>query len=1029
MRRAANDDQDRVSVWLQSAAQGDWTRLDRRLSWEGIDLDQARTILGTIPASFTDYHPFWFATLQELLEYLEECPDGFRWHLEDEDRAKIAFADALVPLAAFGLRQLRGGLARRFARDLQTELARRLSAVCSLTLGEVFLHDRAADGDLEQLLADPAGEPQTARYYKFCRRMRDEGWLEVFDEYPGLARLVAITIRFWIHDSSQFLDRLAEDQAEFADRFFDGVSHTVQSIEGAGSDPHRNGRSVRIITFDNGDRLVYKPRSFAIDVAWSALLAWARRRDPDLDLQAPAVWNRGEYGWAEFIRHTPCEDLEAVSRFYRRTGMLACLLHALMGTDFHNENLIACGEYPVPVDLETLFSPITRQHGPRSVADRYLKSVMRTAFVPEWESMGSAAVDISGIGAPATSQGGGQMLSWKHPNTDHMHLCKQYSTLDASLNWPFLSNGPDSSPSTFEAADYVEHVVAGFELAYRSLLRNQAELLAEDGPLSDFKKCKVRLIMRPTQVYVRLLNRSLTPRLLRNGIDRSLELEAVTRHVLSSNETHGCREFARGELNSLEQLDVPYLEVPVDGMDVETGSAGITRGLLAEASYSAVVNYLSNLSESNLQQQTTLLRGAFAARALEVRRSGRPEFPERIACDALPAPALLDEARRIAAEMDVHLIRDEQQGAQWIGLESMRDINRYRLQPLGSSLYDGLSGISLFYGALYSITRAESAREKALAAIGVVRERLGRNEGLGGGFGIGGTVYALVTLARLLGDSSLITDAARLSRLVTEEMIAADDVLDVVRGAAGEILGHLALYKVTGDQAVLKVARLCGEHLLARQKQIGDYRCWTTVADRPLAGFSHGAAGIAYALLQLNAVEPRNEFVVAAREAIEFERSVFSPEHDNWGDFRNGESTEETSYGLSWCHGAPGIGLARLGCLELDDHPAILEDIEAALRCVDKNPVWPNDTLCCGEFGICEMLLEADRPDLALERASGVIEAAVRRRKTHQHGFILGACTPEGSLSYGLFQGLAGIGYSLLRLAYPKDLPCILLWE
>src|SRR5262249_37703819 len=148
-------------------------------------------------------------------------------------------------------------------------------------------------------------------------------------------------------------------------------------------------------------------------------------------------------------------------------------------------------------------------------------------------------------------------------------------------------------------------------------------------------------------------------------------------------------------LNSLEQLDIPHFEVSVESAtDVETGSAGITRGILADASYPAVIEDIQNLSESDLRQQVGILRGAFAARAMEVRRTGEPKFPQRYPSANLSAEQFVEEARRIAVELDQHAIFDNRQGAQWIGLESMREINRYRLQPLGSSPYDGLSGVS-----------------------------------------------------------------------------------------------------------------------------------------------------------------------------------------------------------------------------------------------------------------------------------------------------------------------------------------------
>ena len=44
-------------------------------------------------------------------------------------------------------------------------------------------------------------------------------------------------------------------------------------------------------------------------------------------------------------------------RFYHRQGALLALLYVLDGTDMHYENLIAVGEQPVLVDVETLFHP------------------------------------------------------------------------------------------------------------------------------------------------------------------------------------------------------------------------------------------------------------------------------------------------------------------------------------------------------------------------------------------------------------------------------------------------------------------------------------------------------------------------------------------------------------------------------------------------------------------------------------------------------------------------------------------------
>ena len=57
----------------------------------------------------------------------------------------------------------------------------------------------------------------------------------------------------------------------------------------------------------------------------------------------------------EFVAASGCTEAEAIQRFYERQGAYLALLYALEATDFHLENLIAAGEYPVWVDLESLF--------------------------------------------------------------------------------------------------------------------------------------------------------------------------------------------------------------------------------------------------------------------------------------------------------------------------------------------------------------------------------------------------------------------------------------------------------------------------------------------------------------------------------------------------------------------------------------------------------------------------------------------------------------------------------------------------
>ncbi|MFF6849062.1 DUF4135 domain-containing protein [Streptomyces antimycoticus] len=74
-------------------------------------------------------------------------------------------------------------------------------------------------------------------------------------------------------------------------------------------------------------------------------------------MRTPRTLTRGDHGWAECVTARPCAAAPDAAGFYWRTGALLALVHALRGTDFHHENIIAAGEHPVLVDIEALLHP------------------------------------------------------------------------------------------------------------------------------------------------------------------------------------------------------------------------------------------------------------------------------------------------------------------------------------------------------------------------------------------------------------------------------------------------------------------------------------------------------------------------------------------------------------------------------------------------------------------------------------------------------------------------------------------------
>jgi lantibiotic modifying enzyme len=193
-------------------------------------------------------------------------------------------------------------------------------------------------------------------------------------------------------------------------------------------------------------------------------------------------------------------------------------------------------------------------------------------------------------------------------------------------------------------------------------------------------------------------------------------------------------------------------------------------------------------------------------------------------------------------------------------------------------------------------------------------------------------------------------------------------------------------------------------------------------------------AGIAYSLLCLSELTRDEGYFNVAEEAIRYENSLYVPDIKNWLDLRllqRRGDPGKPNFMVSWCHGAPGIGLGRLASRHLLNNDQTSIDINNAIETTLNYPVNGVDHLCCGNLGRADILLYASQklnaPDfktMALKIAASVIQ------NENDNGYYsLYDQTRANIQNFGFFQGLSGIGYELLRLAYPEMIRSVLIFE
>jgi hypothetical protein len=374
----------------------------------------------------------------------------------------------------------------------------------------------------------------------------------------------------------------------------------------------------------------------------------------------------------------------------------------------------------------------------------------------------------------------------------------------------------------------------------------------------------------------------------------------------------------------------------------------------------------------------------------------------------------------------------------WLGAEPdghTLSSGRIRMtrKSLGPELYAGTSGIALFMAELYTATGDDKLRATALGAI---RQAIAHVDAvapvvrLGLYSGWSGIAFSAARVGTLLGEDELLHAALQLGRRVAAES-RIERELDLLAGTAGAVLSLLVLAGILDDASFLHVAARMGDELLqaADKSQAGySWPSFSFPKQPNLTGFSHGAAGIAYALFELFRVTGDASYRHAAEQAFAYERHWYDSEAGNWPDLRTylgrrRDARLPLSFAAAWCHGAPGIALARLRAYQLSQDETYKAEALAALQttCTAVAASLHSGTglysLCHGLAGNADILLsgcqvlvqdQAHAANLAWDVACTGIERYLVRGWEWP-------CGPGGETP-GLMLGLAGIGYFYLRM-------------
>ncbi|MBR6571091.1 MAG: DUF4135 domain-containing protein, partial [Clostridia bacterium] len=524
------------------------------------------------------------------------------------------------------------------------------------------------------------------------------------------------------------------------------------------SDPHNGGQSAALFACGE-QKYIYKPRSAEADVAWAEFLAaLAALTGAELPRAVRPVSPEGAgYTIVPFVEGREAASEDEARAYYRRCGALLAACMVLGTVDMHSENLIADGDSPVLVDVETIMAGVTPDKAQR--AGQMYDSLIFSHLLPNWMLMDGENVDVGALSGAGRNQ--------------------------------LRLNGQPC-----HAWAYADEICQGFRKAYDGLIRNKQQVERE---LERFAKAPFRKLLRPTDLYGRLCDQIAR---LETAEEKRASAERLRRAYLRGGEKWA-QKMARAcesEIEAVLRGDIPYFFSYGDERCLRDIDGVVTEDYYALSPLEAAKMRLNALRLEDGAAQEKIIRQSLQTTC--------PTVEKRRVQSAVEVFEWLQE-NAIEGCPSV-----------WMGLTTGARGEAY-FQSIGFDLYEGLLGVLVFCAALYESTGDDRALKAIREGYQEYRKWYIQPESslrpdtasICLTSGLGGHVLALGYLARALGDESYLHDAARLLARFDFDGYSDAENWDVYGGAGGLLTALPLLKGFCPDEQLAGIAAQLAERI------------------------------------------------------------------------------------------------------------------------------------------------------------------------------------------------------------------------
>lgn len=814
---------------------------------------------------------------------------------------------------------------------------------------------------------------------------------DFFSRFPVLFNLLNNEKRKKLNFIQFLLDSFVSDRKH--------LSATEDRITGLSfdqGDVHLDGKTATIVCIGNR-KILFKPRKAYMEQVYEHVVKFYNERcRPAHKIVCPNNYYFEDHHWVDYIEQEDCLNDKMIRDFYHNIGVQLAFIYTMNGSDFHYENIIAAGQYPIFVDVECLFS---KEYLKDNANENILNnSVLKTHIIPTLNGLRPDKY-MTAIGVQDTEMNTSKMVIETIEN-DKLYINKKRENIQSRSNIPTLKGEPIS------VEKYIENVVDGFKRGYEFLYRNKEAIFNEIN--NNFADYHYRKLLRATSHYAQILSMSYHPRFLMNEMDRRLFLMLISDDIYD-------KDVELVEYDALLNGDIPFHTGTLNSKSINLNNTRISGNHLKIRPLDAFQGKLNALNNEDVKIQAKMLRLSLKSTF---------QNSESLINRDIPKYTIDESDYGLKIEEAINEILKPNYKNIHLNINPFKEFSSLRI--MNESLYGGKLGYAFLTFCLYLITRKKKYKnitDKLVFQSISKNDEVTKRTSLGVFSGTSSSVYLLYLLCKETKEEVYFKKAKEIMRKCMLNLNEQDYVIsDIIDGVSGLLIiwGHFYALHPSDEEIIHDIEKLIS---LLKENAIqidSDKVSW----DSKLTGFSHGNSGVIFALIEaLNYVED-SELHALIEKALNYETSQILD--NGWKDNRSNGSDSDFN---SWCHGSPGILLSRMALPIKYQNESTKAD-EALAYQNTQNTKHSSINLCHGRIGnylIQYKYAQHIGNEKEIENAKENINRIVAELLSLED---LNEQISSMSIDKSLMTGISGVLYAYLYVNHPNiKLPFILILE